>query len=209
MLSWRFALDEVAIADLRTFFQGCVCLYKNKPVLVKLISDRNIWMILDLLTQKTFSVEKPFKDISLPLRRLGMINYEGACVYAQREPFRIYQMGLNSQNTKIFKIEKMFYPTGAGNVTANLSMMDKVEVGLCLINKYPSLKEAVEHIENFNGSLAFDKQFAIGLVEDAKDFALFYKKYYVGTMDRKQPSIDRVKWKGGCEHLVSLLGEHR
>ena len=195
--------NNIAVDDLRTFFVNTVCMYNNKPVKVREISYNKVFHMLDLLTQKTIIAPDALKNISPPVRRLGMINLLSSVLYLKRMPYRKYQVGINKNNTKIETLI-VPYPQGRDNTKAICSDFSSPDLANCLLNRYPSIKECWEFVNEFEGAMAFDKQFAV-------DYSgqIFYKTLYVGVLKGKKKTVSDIVFNEDYKHLILLLdGNH-
>lgn len=192
-------MNNVSVADLKQFYLDTVILYKGKPAKVKKISAEKVFLILDLTTMKTFTDKEGAKFIDPPIRRLGMVNFMGSVLYVERVPYRKFQIGINSQNVKVSALP-VEYPEGRAETVNQFRKFENIEIGECMFNIYPTIKECLENIEEFGGAAAFDKQFAIN-----RERTIYYKTKAVGTLPPRCSSANKIKWNPGYEHLSILL----
>ena len=197
----KFVMDKrVSLEDLKTFFQGQLVSYNNRPVFVRLIASATAAKVVDLLTQKVIVVEK-LDDLQIPMRRIGMVNVMSSVVYVERAPVRKMQMGINNSNANIRQLDVQ-YPEGKDATVRKVMGFDTVDVGNAYINVYPSLKECLKHNKEFGGAMAFDKQFAI----DAEN-SIFYKRTHVGSLPRNCSTVERIEFVPQYKYLSILLGD--
>lgn len=195
----KFAMDDlVKIDDLNQYFLNTVVLYKEKPVFVKTISREKSFKMLDLFSQRIIIDKEALKYITPPMRRLGMVNTGGSVVYVQRRPIRLYQMGINKFNLQFLTVGHN-YPEGAGVTLHAIQTVNKVEFADMMFDKYPSFEECVKTSKEFDGAMAFDKQFAV----DCEGF-VWYKQDRVGSVGESL-NVESIKWSAGNEHLILLL----
>jgi len=187
---------ELSYEDIIQQYSDCVILYKGKPHKVKEIDHPNKVKILDLNTQRSKWVDFSFKTFAPPLLRLGYVNQDEVAVFVYRTPVRNYFTGINSLNCKIVGNKESYTRNNVGSVVSKVSQMDSPEFADMLLGHYPSLKEAVTRAEEFAGSVAFDKQFAVDL-----ERKVFYKGYQVGNVYG-----DTVVFSSDNEHLSLVLG---
>lgn len=191
---------EMPVEDLQRDLRGCVVMYKNKPVYVTSIGRDGEVVFRDLLSQKEERAPFTLKEFTNPVRRVGFVNVMGSVVYVSRVPHRKYYMGLNPQNIQIKGIAGVDYPQGAAYAKQRILTMCIPEIGEAIMDKYPSLAEAIKHTKKHGGAMAFDKQFAV-----TKDRAIYFKGELVGTVDLTAKGAQDIKWEQGKEHLQILL----
>lgn len=189
-------MPEIAVADIEQRYAKAVVMYKRKPVKVKKIGPDGQMRILDLFSQREETVPFSLKDFTPPALRIGFVNVNGSVVYVTRNPIRRYKAGLSSENTSVATL-RVHYPDGEGLTLHKVQEMECIELADALLNKYPSKRKCVNHLLQFRGAMAFDKQFAI-----TSDMAVLYKKHIVGEINAGSLEIT---FYDGYKHLGILL----
>lgn len=101
---------------------------------------------------KLIKLPNRYLDIRPP--RLGYMNTRRNSYYVSRVPVRRYKQGLNRQNIAV----------GALNIEPGLNRGDTircVELARCILNKYPSLDECLEKLQDGRNACAFHRHWAI------------------------------------------------
>lgn len=188
---------EMSIDDIRQKFEGSVVLYQKKPVLFKKVSGDFSVRIFDLMAQKEEQVEFDMKEFQPPPSRVGFVNINGSVVYAVRNAIRRYKLGLSRENFNVSVLD-VPYPDGRSDVYIRLvAGLERRELGEAMLNKYPTLQQAIRRVSQFEGACAFDKQFAIDHVHN-----VYYKTQKVGHLVSGAIVFDE-----GCTHLHLLLNK--
>lgn len=196
---------EMSVDDLRRDLAGCVVMHNNKPVYVTAIGGRGLVAFRDLMSQKEDSEMFTVEAFSNPVRRLGFVNVMNSVIYVTRVPVRKYYMGLKAGggrqgNLKLTYLDIVNYPQGTAETISRVQSMCVPEFGAAIINKYPTLPEAIIQVREFGGACAFDKQFAI-----CSRGYVIYKTKRVGKYNQTSNGPQDIKWAEGCEHLSILL----
>lgn len=191
---------EMPVEDLNRDLRGCVVMYKNKPVYVTSVGRDGEVVFRELLSQQEGRAPFTIKDFTNPVRRVGFVNLMGSILYVSRVPHRKYYMGLNPQNIQVKSIAGVAYPQGAAYMKQRILSMCIPEIGNAIMDKYPSLSEAIKHTRKHGGAMAFDKQFAV-----SADRIIYFKGDEVGTVDLVAKCGSDIKWEQGKEHLQLLL----
>ena len=201
MKGWRCALDDnVSAADLHTFFNGTVVLYNNRPTKVQRVTDAKVFRLLDLESQKISTVPMAHRAITSPTRRLGMVNIDCCAVFIKRIPYRKWQIGINHNNTSIQRLP-LEYRDESEAAIDKLRNMEHPSLADCMYDKYPDFSEAFNSAVEFNGTFAFDKQFAV-----CWDGSVFYKNKKAGKLSTiKAPTIKDIAWEFRYRYLTLLL----
>ena len=192
--------DRVSLNDLHVFFLKQVVFYNNQPVHVKAINEEKKAKVVNLLTQKALTVDA--SELSGFQRRIGNVNIDGGVIYIQREPVRVMQMGVNTSNTKAYEIRESFAREDYYEAKDKLKRFDCIELGLAIMDKYPTIRECIKHNKEFGGGMAFDKQFSI-----MANNRIYYRRSHVGDMQKGCSTVEKIVWVRGNEHLALLLGE--
>jgi hypothetical protein len=183
--------------DLCQMFEGSVCIHKNKPYLIKNINGDNVANCTNLLTQRQEFINIDEENFTAPTQRLGYINVHGGVIYASRIPIRRYKVGLSKENT-VFDVGTCNYHEGAAEALRQVKSLSSIELGDCIMGKYPTLQQAIKLIVKGSFAVAFDRQFAL------QGDSIYYKRDLVGKLVRKagEPTII---FKKNYEHLEILL----
>lgn len=121
-------------------------------------------------------------DLKFAVGRLGYINHHltGAATYLSRVPVRLdYKQGLRAGQLAMTLRDGTFQNLREGFLETNIKPLSN-----CVLNKYPSLLETIEKVEEYNTPVAFSKNFAIN-----KKYKLMYKEMVAGELT----STDKVK----------------
>jgi hypothetical protein len=192
-------MAKATVEDLRTMYQGTVCMYKNKPYYIEEVGGRYQATCFDLSTQRSKLIEINEVDFTAPQRRLGFINVKRSVVFASRIPVRRYKVGLSKENTT-FECLPVGYPEGEDMTRRHLNSLKTVEMGDTIFNRYPSIEESHALLEAGHRCVAFDRQFAMS--DDGK---LYYKTKVVGGFGKKPTTPYDFKFKREFTHLILLL----
>lgn len=191
---------EIDVADVRQMYEHTIVMKGSKPVYISRVGDRGEVRFTDLLSNKKDVVEFTLKTFTPPAaRRLGMINVEGSVVYASRLPVRRYKVGLAYENL-IVKSLDVEYPEGKEHTVERVRGLQSTEIAEAMLNKYPTLKEALATVAKFGGAVAFDKQFAV----DARR-RVYYKTKRVGNVPPGVNECAGIVFDAGNEQLGMLL----
>lgn len=194
--------ERVSLEDLRTFWKGCIALYKGKPVFVIGIGgERGAFTatVKDLRTGDRWVVELEADSLSPPDGRLGYVNLNGEVLYTQRKPVRRFMMGINDGNIGVDRADQYRrYEKGEIHRLSTSS----IEFCRTLEGSYPTLKEALNEVLTFGGSCAFDRQFAVD-----EERRLFYKNRLVGKVGRGAIDARGIVLNDNYSFLKSVIGE--
>lgn len=191
-------MSEISIEDIQQKYVGSIVMMEKRPVLFKQISGDYTCRVFDLMSQKEERVEFSMKKFLPPAPRIGMVNIGGSVVYAARNAVRRFKLGLSKENLSV-QVLDIHYPDGRPiDYIHQVLSLERRELGEAILNKYPTLREAVRRVSQFDGACAFDKQFAV----DSHD-AIFYKTNQVGVLERGKDIVFDKGW----EHLQILLNK--
>lgn len=190
-------MADLAIADIEQQYANTVCFYKGKPHKVRGVGNKI--KLLDLLTQKTKSVEFSLKDFTGPRTRLGFVNCDDGVVYVSRVPSRIMTVGINTANCRLDILEDAECPVGNSAIIRRVSEMECPEFGRMLLGHYPTLKAAFKQANEENGTVAFDRQFAV-----TARGQVYYRNVLSGVYNA---STNEIKFNKGKEFLQLLIGK--
>lgn len=191
-------MREMSIEDIQQKYEGSVVMFEKRPVLFKKVAGDYSCRIFDLMAQKEEQVLFSMKSFLPPAPRIGMVNINGSVVYVVRNAIRRYKLGLSRENISVQALP-VDYPDGrAANYIALVGSLERKELGEALLNKYPTLREAVRRVSQFSGACAFDKQFAVD-----SEGEILYKTQAVGRLENGKDIV----FSKGFEHLAILLNK--
>lgn len=187
-------MAEMSVNDINQKFVDSVVMFKKKPVYVKACNNKKEIKFLDLLSQRVETAEFDDKLFLPPAMRVGFVNLDGSVVYVSRLPMRRYSLGLTTETLRIDHLPT-FYPEGRGKCVEEFRKLTRIELADALLNKYPTFRNALKLVRQFEGCVAFDKQFAVDSRMD-----LFYKANIVGKV-----RADKIVFDSNHKHLELLL----
>jgi hypothetical protein len=174
--------ESASYEDLRTMFLRTLVIYKGSLVFVSEIGpDRNCALFW-LKTQKQRVVQNPFDSFTTQAMRIGMVNIHSHCVYVERLPVRKWRCGVDLSNLSVHN-----FPEGGENYRQSKETFHTLTcsaISDAVFGVYPTYKEVYDHLQKFNGVMAFDKQFAISSEGD-----LYYKTTRVGSATQDGPEF--------------------
>lgn len=173
-------MAELANADIETLYQNCLVIYNGALVRVMAIgyeTNPPTFTLLNLSTQKRFTVPFKQEEFKSPEKRIGFVNIMQSCVYVVRLPVRKYHFGIHSNNIEL-RCPAVYYPNDRSRTKENVKKLTSVEIYNAYAGKYPSLKEATENAAKWKGACAFDKQFCVNHSGD-----VYYKDTKVGSVE--------------------------
>jgi len=137
-----------------------------------------------------------------PTQRLGFVNVFDSVLYVRRNPVRRYKVGLSKENLSLQPLNDLVYPRGAGETLRHVTGLSSIELGDCIMGKYPTFEEACKILHGGLGvkAIAFDRQFAL-----TSNGYVYYKTTCVGRLAAKPKSINDIVFKAAFTHLVTLL----
>lgn len=198
-------MEELAYNDIVQQYHRTLVLYKGEPVHVVAVGEDKPTKVrvLDLLSQRSSTVDFNLVDFTPPAIRIGNVNMEGGVFHVSRKPVRKMQVGINSNNTMTSAIEEAMYPNGAMNGAQAVARFNSVELGQAIKGIYPSFEECLEYVKQFKGTMAWDRQFSISATRH-----VFYRTKTVGMLPRNCTRVERIVFSKGYEHLDILLGDN-
>lgn len=152
-------MADLSVADIIQQYDKTVILYKGIPHKVKQVAKTI--KLLDLVKQKEKLVEFSLKDFNSPVLRLGYVNMDETSIYVSRKPVRMMKIGIDYHNCDFLANANSPCPNSISDVIGKMKYMESIEFGKMMLGHYPSLKDAFERAASFEGSVAFDKQFAV------------------------------------------------
>lgn len=186
---------QMNVDDVRQKFEGSIVMFNKRPVLFNKIAGDWSCRIFDLMDQEEKQVEFKEDEFHPPVPRIGMVNINGSVLYVERMPVRKFKLGLNRDNLKVNLVPGVFYPEGERAATAEIHGLKSKALGSALLGKYPTKTTAFKRLSQFEGAVAFDKQFAV----DSNGF-LYYKMQRVGRHNFSVLTFDEQ-----FKHLEILL----
>ena len=192
-------MAELNHADVHQLYFETVCMYKGAPVRVMDINrDLEVTVIM-LRHGKVVQVKFDQALFGPPLGRIGFVNEGTHAFYINRQPVRRYQIGLNRGNIKIHCLPFDDRRKAERDHTSLMKMNTKAWAK-ALDNEYPSLAEALRIATEHNGTVAFDKQFAVD-----SQRRIYHKINEVGHIPPRMSTVKRVVFKEQYAHLDTLL----
>ncbi len=190
---------KASVDDLRQMFDNSTIIYKNKPYYVHGVKGDYTARCTNLLTQRDELLEVNEEVFTAPSQRLGYVNVHGGVVYCTRTAIRRYKTGLSTENLSV----KVFdgYDDGAAHAKAHIQSLRSVELGDCILGKYPTIPECWERIKKLgHNTVAFDRQFAISAAG-----YVYYKGTCVGHFKRTPKGVEDLNFDPEYTHLHTLL----
>lgn len=195
--------DKLSYDDITQQFYKNIVLYEGKPVYVTGVSRETLKVTFtELLTGKRSNAPFSLKTFLPPAVRIGLVNTCGSVVYVVREPKRKMTMGLNSGNLRIKELA-VDYPEGIVETFAEIKTLKSADLARAMIGEYPSFEECLEHVKEFKGAMAFDRQFAID-----NNRMIFYKTGCVGHLPKNCNRVDTIAFDKPHQHLALLIGDN-
>lgn len=198
-------MDDIRPEDFTMMFANSIVFNKNKPIYVQAMLENNQVYYTDMLTNRSYL--KHFKELKIkpPALRIGFVNTCGSVAYMQRIPVRKYKVGICRDNTRIQLLDGINFPIGSMSTNARITSFCVPEIADAMLNKYPSLSDAIVNVKQSNGACAFDHQFAVD-----HRYRIWYKTKIVGTVKATEdpPTVEDINWKAGFEHLIILLRDN-
>lgn len=185
-------MPEMNVHDVISRFHNSIIMYGNRPCFVKRVKNDYVCELFDLLGQELIKVEFDMGKFK-PVGRIGMVNINGSVLYCYRAPKRMYKVGISLENLSVNQID------GAdrdGRDREKIKRLDSVELGRAIMGKYPTFLQALRNAKQFEGTFAFDRQFAVNHANQ-----LIYKTNVVGIVENDKS----ITFNQGFEHLALLL----
>jgi len=187
---------NMSVEDIHQKYNNSVVMIDGAAKYVtKVISDEFL-RVTDLRTQATEDLAVSPRNLKSP-ERIGFVNLFNSVIYGQRNSMRIMRNGLCKENVE-FKVLECPSPKSKGTVLAHARTLYYPELADALENIYPDLKVALRRAKQHNGTVAFDKQFAVDCNGD-----VWYKIYKVGKVVK-----GAVVFDDSAASLSCLLGDY-
>lgn len=162
-------------ADVALRLHKTVCLYRNRPVLVRTdftkIRDNNETDvdIRDLITGENSVIHSSDEDLEVRAFPLGYVNDSHGARYIARIPIRKSRQGLSIENTCVF------------DSSGQMSMIDQrllmsVQLGKMIMRNYPDVLEAYEVVKSKSNITSW--AFAPKLMLAENDIGLVVLHYF-------------------------------
>lgn len=199
-------LKDILVQDYPLLFKDTSLLIEGVPYYVCSFRD-NIAECLDIGSQDYVNIDFQ-KIVSIKIPHVGYFNHRGCCGFVQRNPVRRFKHGLCRENTSAdfhnldnLEGEKRDRYRDTGQLINRFQSKSHYNM---LMNIYPSLKDAVELLQDGGDCIAFDRQFAIDV-----DFNIYYKTNNVGKCLIKDGGY-KITLQKKYEHLrVALPKEYQ
>lgn len=200
--------ERISWQDATTMFNKTVVLYKGEPAYCMSISENMVALIRDLETAKLRRVTFDVDDFQNVNKRLGYVNMGTFAFYLERNPIRMYKVGLAKDNVQV-KYGDFQYDEDEQRIIRNTSYgLTEPSLADTLKNVFPPFDEVWNAVKDQEARLlAFDRQFALGRKEGENQGRLFYKGRRVGVLDwKKGCDVNKTMMTKGYESLLSLIG---
>lgn len=192
---------ELSVADIEQLYYKSLILYKGKPAKVLSINRDKTVMLTILASQRKVVVPFIQDDFKPVLGRIGFVNHGGFAFYVQRMPVRRYNIGLTQQNTVVRGISR-HHPEAFRAYDAVAALNTK-SICQALDNDYPTLQSAIKAAKEREGSVAFDKQFAVDHMRN-----IYFKATKVGAIPLRYSARNRIRFEPEYEFLEILVEPH-
>ena len=193
-------MAELADADIETLYQNCLVIHNG--VLVRVMSINYDYVpphftLLNLSTQKLFTVPFDQEEFKSPEKRIGFVNIMQSCVFVVRLPVRKYHFGIHASNIEL-RCPRLLYPNDRNLTKDAVKKLTPVEIYNAYAGKYPSIAEAAANAKKWKGACAFDKQFCVNNAG-----VVFYKETEVGVVENNS-----VKFSDNYSYLEIVLEDN-
>lgn len=186
---------EMQAADIQQKLEKSILMRNNRPYIFLQFGGAKV-RVFDLLDQKETVIDYNEDDWKAPLPRLGMVNINGSVVLAKRIPIRRYKLGLSNENLDVQTIPGIVYPDRGGDRSVREVMgLKSKALAQTIMGQFPSLTQAIQKVTQFDGAVAFDRQFCV-----TSDMQLYYKDTCVGKHDGSN-----ISFNDGYQHLSVLV----
>lgn len=182
--------DEIGHADQMTLWKNSTIEYEGRYYWVLNVMGSYHFHLWDLEEDRELLLNTEGVPLNSIRQRLGYVNHKGRTYYLERQAYRQFSAGLTRNNVS------------ARGKDLPPELLRSKGLSDTLKGIYPSEAE-VYAVGKAGGSIAFDRQFAVG-----KRGCIYYKENFVGTYDFKR--YDRfntalIQWHPGHEWLASLI----
>lgn len=189
------AYEEASLDDLTTILHNTVIRYRKKPVFVKEVDGRELWLTsLENPKEKANPVSLSDLEIDFTPVPLGFVNFNKYAYYITRVPSRQYKQGLSTGNIAIEAVEEN-HDTIFGIQT--LQNVCNKSLAACILGRYPCLEQAIKDVVEGAKSVAFSRQFAID-----EHFDLLFKTERVGSVNGE---TGEVWFKRTKQHIKDVF----
>ena len=191
--------NRISEQDLKQFFYKTLVVYKGAPVYIKSIEDGVLYGVnLEMRRDVNFRFDAAHVK---PPGRIGMVNIDGGCVFIKRVPARKWAVGLRTDVCKV----KAVGPSNGNHADMQfkVAQLNCKELGLAVLGKYPSFEVAVKRAIALDGTMAFDRQFAVDYMGN-----IYYREARAGYITLNDPiAVSSIKFTNPLYALL-LEGKH-
>lgn len=193
-------MANMKIEDVVQLLHGSVICYKGVHSLVTRCRSMDQIEIINIRDKSIRTVKFALEDF-LPVKgRLGFANVFGGVVYLKRRPIRRWNVGLTTQNLEVCYVGGAESPRGVDDMAIHIKTLSVSELADCIDGIYPTFRRALLTARRDEGTVAFDRQFAIG-----HDGSVYYRTSLVGSANKDAKDVEDITFDPGYEHLILLL----
>jgi hypothetical protein len=157
-----------------SYMRGKTQLYKIIDIVSRdNVLDKSVILALD---QDKNSVQLKIKELEFSFGKLGYVNdvNSGIASFISRLPLRRdYRQGLRAYQLISYR------GGGTGSITESWLEQNTKSVYKCLNNIFPKLEKVIELSEEYNGDIAFSKNFAL-----SSKYKLLYRGFVIGDLNK-------------------------
>lgn len=161
--------------DLQMRLNKSLIRYKGRPFYVNDTAGAALFGIFTD-TGDGKDVALPDKDLDVRPVPLGYVNTPKGSVYCTRQPHRRYKQGLCADS---LTFEGKYSPR---------ELLTSKPLAACVMNEYPSFKEAHDSVKKGKGALAFSRRFCVER-DDSGVMFLQYRGSNVGWINKGVPEL--------------------
>jgi uncharacterized pyridoxamine 5'-phosphate oxidase family protein len=190
-------MDDIKPEDINQLYGSSLILYNGAPAYCAGIHDGTN-VLLTILGEKPENTIVPFSFDTIKAYKgeIGFINSKDVAIYIERKTMRQYSVGITVANISFhYCAVDGDYVTKLQGGAVWKTFLKTTGFRDCLLNKYPSLKEAFKQAKEGNTLVAFHKKFAV-----YRDGQIVYKDKVVGKLVGSS-----VAFNEGSEFLEPIL----
>ena len=189
-------MEMVPERDLIQYFKGSLFLYQGKPVYCNGARGNTLHVMM-LEGRGEYDVVYDPSTCTPVGGRIGNVNYNGGVCYVSRKPSRQFQIGINANNTTFSTVG----PDPTGRVRAAIQGLTKEVIVDAINGKYPPFREARRRATEREGTVAFDRQFAVDFLGQ-----IYYRNKRVGIIDAAHVGVENVVFDEDFKYLQLIIG---
>jgi hypothetical protein len=161
--------------DVVMYLDGCVCLWKGKPVFISCSDTKVKGHTLGNFSE-CVDIDINSDDFDYKGVKLGYVNYGKQALYVARLPWRKTKAGVHYENTACYTVQ--------GTISNIVDLIQAKEFGEMVEGIYPSEHEALQRLVTnpYTKSVAISRNIAIARDQDnSNKYRLYYKNELVAT----------------------------